>query len=87
MAETITTISIKKEDLTISIDLLEDADNGKFVTAQDLLLAAFNLISYFYTQNALVKAYYNLDPDCMERRKKSDPVRKYAPAYAREKDE
>lgn len=50
-------------------------------------LAAFNLISYFYSQDALVKAYYDLDPDCMEKRKKSDPIRKYAPAYARNKDD
>ena len=67
-------------------DLPED-DMEVGLSAEDLLLAAFNLISYFYTQNALVKAYYDLDPDCMERRKKSDPVRKYAPTYARDKEE
>lgn len=66
---------------------LESDDFEKNVSAEDLLLAAFELISYFFTQNALVKAYYDLDPDCMERRKKSDPVRKYAPAYARDKDD
>ena len=81
MAETITTISVKKEDLTISIDLLEDADNGKFVTAQDLLLAAFRLVDYFYSQRALIKAYYNLDPDTLDERDKSDPVRKYMPGF------
>ena len=86
MAITITTISIQKENLTMKYDLPED-DMEVGLSAEDLLLAAFNLISYFYTQNALVKAYYDLDPDCMERRKKSDPVRKYAPAYARDKDE
>ena len=62
------TISVKKEDLTISIDLIEDADNGKYVTAQDLLLAAFRLIDYFYSQKALIKAYYNLDPDTLGER-------------------
>lgn len=66
---------------------LESDDFEKNVSAEDLLLAAFELISYFFTQNALIKAYYDLDPDCMERRKKSDPVRKYAPAYARDKDD
>ena len=86
MAIIITTISIQKENLTMKYDLPED-DMEVGLSAEDLLLAAFNLISYFYTQNALVKAYYDLDPDCMERRKKSDPVRKYAPAYARDKDE
>ena len=86
MAITITTISIQRENLTMKYDLESD-DFEKNVSAEDLLLAAFELISYFFTQNALVKAYYDLDPDCMERRKKSDPVRKYAPAYARDKDD
>ena len=63
-------------------DLIED-DMGKSVTAEDLLLAAFNLIAYLYSQNALVKAYYDLDPDCMARRKKSDSVRKYMPDYVK----
>ena len=83
---TITTISIQKENLTMKYDLIED-DMEKSVTAEDLLLAAFNLIAYLYSQNALVKAYYDLDPDCMEKRKKSDPLRKYAPTYARDKEE
>ncbi len=83
---TITTISIQKENLTMKYDLIDD-DMGKSVTAEDLLLAAFNLIAYLYSQNALVKAYYDLDPDSIARRKMSDPVRKYAPVYARDKDE
>ena len=66
---------------------LESDDFEKNVSAEDLLLAAFELISYFFTQNALVKAYYDLDPDSMARRKKSDPVRKYSPVYAQDKDE
>ena len=65
VANSITTLSVKKEDLTMSIDLLEDEENDKYVTAQDLLLAAFRLIDYFYNQKALIKAYYNLDPDIM----------------------
>ena len=81
MAETITTISVKKEDLTMSIDLIEDEENDKYVTAQDLLLAAFRLVDYFYSQKALIKAYYNLDPDTLGERDKSDPVRKYMPDY------
>lgn len=83
MATTITTISVEKEDLTISIDLIEDADNGRFVTAQDLLLAAFRLVDYFYSQRALIKAYYNLDLDSLDERDKSDPVRKYMPDYVK----
>ena len=83
---TITTISIQKENLTMKYDLIDD-DMEKSVTAEDLLLAAFNLIAYLYSQNALVKAYYDLDPDSMARRKKSDSVRKYSPVYAQDKDE
>ena len=82
---TITTISIQKENLTMKYDLIED-DMGKSVTAEDLLLAAFNLIAYLYSQNALVKAYYDLDPDSMARREMSDPVRKYSPMYAMDKE-
>ena len=82
---TITTISIQKENLTMKYDLESD-DFEKNVSAEDLLLAAFELISYFFTQNALVKAYYDLDPDSMARRKKSDSVRKYSPMYARDND-
>ena len=80
---TITTISIQKEDLTLSIDLPEDEENDKYVTAQDFLLAAFRLIDYFYSQRALIKAFYNLDPDTLRERDKSDPVRKYMPDYAK----
>lgn len=56
---------------------------GKYVTAEDLLLAAFNLIAYLYSQNALVKAYYGLDHDTLSRRSKSDPVRKYMPGFGK----
>ena len=83
---TITTISIQKENLTMKYDLKDD-DMGKSVTAEDILLAAFNLIAYLYSQNALVKAYYYLNPDSMARRKKSDSVRKCSPVYAQDKDE
>ncbi len=79
---TLTTISIQKENLTMKYDLIED-DMEKSVTAEDLLLAAFNLIAYPYNQNALVKAYYNLDPDTLDERDKSDPVRKYMPDYVK----
>lgn len=80
---TITTISIQEEDLTLSIDLPEDEENEKYVTAQDLLLAAFRLVDYFYSQRALIKAYYNLDPNTLDERDKSDSVRKYMPDYVK----
>ena len=79
---TITTISIQKENLTMKYDLIDD-DMGKSVTAEDLLLAAFNLIAYLYSQNALVKAYNGLDPDSLDERDKSDPVRKYMPGFGK----
>lgn len=81
MATTTTTISVRKEDLNISIDLLEDADADKYVTAQDLLLAAFRVIGYFYSQKQLVEAYYKLDPDYMGERSADDPVLKLMPKY------
>ena len=63
-------------------DLIDD-DMEKSVTAEDLILAAFNLIAYLYSQIALIKAYYNLDPDTLGECDKSDPVRKYMPDYVK----
>ena len=84
MAITITTISIQKENLTMKWDLLEDdMDDEKSVSCEDVLLGAFELISYFFSQNALIQAYYNLDPDTLSRRSKSDPVRKYMPGFGK----
>ena len=78
---TTTTISVRKEDLNISIDLVEDEDLEKFVTCKDLVLAAFKVIGYFYSQKQLVEAYYKLDPDILDEREPGDPVLKLMPKY------
>lgn len=83
MATTITTITVQKQDLKISVDLEEDESIDKFVTCKDLLLAAFRVIGYFYSQNQLVKAYYELDPDYMGERSADDPVLKLMPKYVK----
>lgn len=84
MATTLTTISITKKNLTMKWDLEEDdLDEGKSVSCEDVLLGAFELISKFFSQNALIQAYYNLDPDTLGERSKSDPVRKYMPEFAK----
>ena len=58
-------------------------DEEKSVSCEDVLLGAFELIAYFFSQNALIKAYYNLDPDTLDERDKSDPIRKYMPGFGK----
>ena len=81
MATTITPITVQKQDLKIPVDLEEDESIDKYVTSKDLLLAAFRVIGYFYSQKQLVKAYYKLDPDYMGERSADDPVLKLMPKY------
>ena len=55
-------ISIKQENLTVAVELEEDGYE-KSVSCEELLLAAYDAISRIFTQKALVKAYYNTNPD------------------------
>ena len=68
------TLSIKQDNLTVAVELEEDGYE-KSVSCEELLLAAYDAISRIFTQKALVKAYYNTNPDTIDLRDEDDPVR------------
>lgn len=73
-------ISIKQENLTVAVELEEDGYE-KSVSCEELLLAAYDAISRIFTQKALVKAYYNTNPDTIDLRDEDDPVRQLGQKY------
>ena len=78
------TLSIKQDNLTVAVELEEDGYE-KSVSCEELLLAAYDAISRIFTQKALVKAYYNTNPDTIDLRDEDDPVRQLGQKYKREK--
>ena len=73
-------ISIQQGNLNVAIDLGEDSFD-KSVSCEEVLLAAFDIISRIFSQRGVVKAYYRLNPDTMDLRSEDDPVRKMEPNY------
>ena len=78
------TLSIKQDNLTVAVELEEDGYE-KSVSCEELLLAAYDAIIRIFTQIALVKAYYNTNPDTIDLRDEDDPVRQLGQKYKREK--
>ena len=74
------TLSIKQDNLTVAVELEEDGFE-KTVSCEELLLAAYNVISRIYSQKQVVNAYYNTNPDTMTLRDDNDPVRQMCPKY------
>ena len=74
------TISIKQDNLTVAVELEEDGFE-KTVSCEELLLAAYDAISRIFTQEGLVRAYYNTDPDTIAMRDEDDPIRQLGPNY------
>ena len=60
---------VKQDYLTVAVELEEDGFS-KIVTCEDLLLAAYEVISRIFSEESLVKAYYTTDPDTMSLREK-----------------
>ena len=56
-------ISIKEENLTVSVNIPEE--EGKDVTCEQVMLAAFDAISRVFSDKQVIKAYYAVDPDTM----------------------
>ena len=77
------TISIKQGNLTVAVDL-EENDFDKSVSCEELMLAAFDIIGRVFSQTAVIKAYYRLDPDTMDFRREDDPVTKMYPKYLKD---
>jgi len=73
-------ISIKQGNITVAAELEED-DFEKSVSCEELMLAAFDIIGRIFSDKAVIKAYYRLDPDTMDFRSEDDPVTQMYPEY------
>lgn len=57
------TLSLKDGQMTISIEFA--ATDEKPITAEDVLLGAYEIISREFSQKEVIEAYYRTDPDTM----------------------
>ncbi len=60
---------------------LEEDGFEKSVSCEELLLAAYDVISRVFSQKAVINAFYNTNPDTMTLRYDNDPVRQMCPTY------
>ena len=56
-------LSLKERNMTITRDLTPEGDNN--ITAEDVLIAAYDAISRIFSQEAVIRAYHRTDPDTM----------------------
>ena len=56
-------LSLKEDNMTITMNLTPEGDN--YVTAEDVLIAAYDAISRIFSQEAVIRAYHRTDPDTM----------------------
>ena len=56
-------LSLKEDKMTITMDLTPEGDND--ITAEDVLTAAYDVISRIFSQEAVIRAYHRTDPDTM----------------------
>ena len=56
-------LSLKEQNMTITMDLTPEGDND--ITAEDVLIAAYDAISRVFSQEAVIRAYHRTDPDTM----------------------
>ena len=52
--------------MTISIDF--GSTEEKQITAEEVLLGAYDIIARAFSQDQVIRAYYNTDPDTMDLR-------------------
>lgn len=78
-------ILINQGNLTVAIDLGEETFD-RSVSCEETLLAAFDIISRIYSDNAVTKAYYCLGPDTMGYRRHDDSVKGKLPDYLKKKE-
>ena len=57
------TLSLTEERMTISIDF--GTSNEQKITAEGVLLGAYDIISRVFSQEQVIRAYYNTNPDTM----------------------
>lgn len=58
---------------------MKEDEFEKSVSYEELLLAAYDATSRIFSQDALVRAYYNTDSDVMALRDDDDPIRQHGP--------
>ena len=56
-------LSLKEGRMTISIDFGSSDENQ--ITAEEVLLGAYDIISRVFSQEQVIRAYYNTNPDTM----------------------
>ena len=60
------TLSLTEGRMTISIDF--GSSEEKQITAEEVLLGAYDIIARAFSQDQVIRAYYNTDPDTMDLR-------------------
>lgn len=60
------TLSLTEGRMTISIDF--GSSDEKQITAEEVLLGAYDIIARAFSQDQVIRAYYNTDPDTMDLR-------------------
>ena len=58
------TLSLTEGRMTISIDF--GSSDEKQITAEEVLLGAYDIIARAFSQDQVIRAYYNTDPDTMD---------------------
>ena len=59
-------LSLKEGRMTISMEFA--ATDEKPITAEEVLIGAYDIISRAFSQEEVIKAYYRTDPDTMDLR-------------------
>ena len=60
------TLSLTEGRMTISIDF--GSTEEKQITAEEVLLGAYDIIARAFSQDQVIRAYYKTDPDTMDLR-------------------
>ena len=60
------TLSLTEGRMTISIDF--GSSEEKQITAEEVLIGAYDIIARAFSQDQVIRAYYNTDPDTMDLR-------------------
>ena len=64
-------IMVKDGNLTVSKELEEDGFS-MFVSCEEMLIAAYDVISRIFSEESVIKAYYATDPATMSLRTKRE---------------
>ena len=59
-------LSLKEGRMTISMEFA--ATDEKPITAEEVLIGAYDIISRAFSQEEVIRAYYGTDPDTMDLR-------------------